>query len=124
MDSPNTKDVRVKLLNEAIDKAQGPGECSYVKGCVIAQLALSLGTSQTILAKWEKWEQSFFPFSPTVETLIVKNMEGSEVFVDFDRSTLTELQMIWDEDDEDISDDSRRSMMKAIVRQRAKEGRV
>lgn len=79
-----------KNLNLAIDRARGPGACSYViddePGCVIGQLAAIEGVSVNQLNTWG---------TQTVKYLCDKN-ELPEPLTRYPNVLLRQVQKVWD----------------------------
>lgn len=99
-----------RKLHLAIDRAQGPGECSYAKGCVIAQLLLLEGATQEDLYDLDReW------FGKSVQQLYERDIPQVCRLVDsgYSVAALQEIQKHWDRQEDEAS--ACRTRMHALV---------
>ena len=91
---PITPEQRERLFR-AIERAEGPGECSYLAGCVVAQLAAQERTKTALVALVKERPTRD---SDTVGVLLDHHPLPLARLRGYPRSLLVALQVDWDAD--------------------------
>ena len=108
-----TVEQREKLM-KAIDLAEGPGECTYVRDgrpcCVVAQLGAMEGIPLDTMAEWDRG-------GTRVGLILYAEKPGAQELRPYGRELLGAIQELWDGADEtDITPEpEKRAKMREIV---------